>query len=36
MITQTRLKEVLRYDRVTGWWTWLVTLNNRAVVGSLW
>lgn len=34
MITQDQLKEVLEYDPISGNWTWLKTLANRALKGS--
>src|ERR1035437_184077 len=34
LIAHERLKEVLHYEPVTGVWTWLVTLNSRAMAGE--
>ena len=34
MITQKRLKEVLRYNRRTGFWTWKVFMSSRALKGA--
>lgn len=35
MVTLDRLKEALSYDPVTGHFTWLISINSRAIAGNI-